>query len=346
MTVRSLTLYNFRNFNEVTVPFSGRFTFIRGENGAGKTNLLESLYCLGRCRSFRKAGFPDMVRHNEQYFRLEANVGSDQLYFFFDRDAGAAHGLGEKKLPAKEYVGRIAPFAVTRELFNLIYYSPAEMRLHIDQLMASFDPDYYMAALKFRKVLDERNAVLRQRPVSTVDLDVWDGFYRDFARTVTEKRQAFTIALNEEMAVMYRRLFTDVHAELVYTPSFSDERFEQSRGSDIERGTSTLGPHRDRYEPRINGKTCITSASQGQAKSFVIALTATVLTMYRKKGGENGIILLDDVFEELDSGRKDLVFGVFNDFAMQTFITGTEPFGTRIAGSKELICAGGSINEV
>lgn len=343
MTIRSLSVHQFRNIQEASVEFSPFANYIRGENGAGKTNLLEAVFCVNTVRSFRKATLSDMVSYNRDYLRLEAAYTERNEFVYFSHDDGVLCGVNGKKTSVKELVAQHTVFAITREMFNLMYYSPSETRLFFDRLIMSVEPDYAYVLGKYKKTLDERNAVLRNRPVSYADLDVWDVFYADYAAKVSEYRSAFISRLQQGFQEVFKTIFDTVEARLVYTQSFQHELFAEIREEDAHRGTSGMGPHRDRYELQINDHKGVSSASQGQAKSSILALVAAVVLHMLPKSPDNVILLLDDVFEELDTTRKERVFELYSSMSAQLFITGIEPYGKSNEHDARFVCQNGII---
>lgn len=326
--------------------FSPSVNYIRGENGAGKTNILEAIYCAGTVRSFRKASVQDMVMYDRDYFRVDAEYAQEKEFVYYAPDEGLTCGVGGKKTSVKAFVSRHNVFAITREMFNLMYYAPSETRLFFDRLIMTVEPDYAYILGKYKKTLDERNAVLRNRPVSYADLDVWDVFFSDYARQVLQYRHHFITRLNQGFKEIFATIFDESDASIVYTPSFDEEVFLTIRDEDAARGTSGMGPHRDRFDLQINAHRGAATASQGQAKSSILALVAAVITHMVSLRDEQSIVLLDDVFEELDAVRKERVFDLYRSMKTQLFISGIHPFGVRSEADAEFVCQNGIIERV
>ncbi len=344
MTVRSLSIHQFRNLNEAEIYFSPSVNYIRGENGAGKTNIMEALYCSGTMRSFRKASFSDMLGFGTDYFRLETEFCDDEkVFIYFDHEQGVSCGSNGKKTSAKEVISKNIFFAITREMFNLMYYSPADTRAFFDRLIVAVEPDYAFTLGKFKKILEERNAVLRSRPVSFADLDVWDVFYIEYAQKITTYRHQFIERLNTYFSVLFSAIFNGYDAKVVYRSSFESTVFEGIREEDTIRGTTGMGPHRDRYELSCNDHKSVSTASQGQAKSSIMALVAAVIMHMLPDHEKRKIVLLDDVFEELDTVRKERVFELYTSMNLQLFITGIHPYGNRKKHDAEFVCQNGTI---
>ena len=337
MSLQSIELLQFRNISRGEIDVSPRFNIIMGPNGSGKSNVLEALYLFFNGRSFRKARGYDMIQWGKDWFRLvlrEAGSAHER-FLFYDREKNFKYGMEQSELGYSEFFMQIFPFIVSREVFNIFYFSSGEVRRFFDTYILFFNASYRESLLRFNRVLQERNALLKSRFFSMKELDIWDEYFCRYASEITRIRAGFIAEINEALPVTFRRLFPAVRdARIRYVPSFNLDVFISSSEDDRERGYTTIGPHRDRYGLVMNGKDMVSHASQGQMKSFVLSLLLTLLDLFNSRSEKKGILLMDDIFEELDHSRRKGLLEEIARTESQVFFTmveGKHPFG---AGSR------------
>ena len=324
MRLRELALQDFRSYPALELELPPGLTCIVGENGIGKTNLLEAIGYLVRLSSFRGADNATMVR-----------IGADRA---FVRGQGSSKGRElqiETEIPRagrgrvqvnRQRLTRSADLAAAARVsvfapddLATIKSSPGLRRDFLDDAVVSLWPRQDDTRRTLAQVLKQRNALLRQRggrldSESSMMLDIWD---ERFA-AAGEALGAARLSLVQELAPFadraYRELSTrdDDVVSIEYAPTWFDAGLDTAiaaaRNEDLRRGTTTVGPHRDDLVISLNGAPSRTHASQGEQRTLALAMRLGVHLLLTERHGEPPLLLLDDVFSELDPFRTSALF--------------------------------------
>ena len=338
MQIKSLTLRNFRNYREETFAFSDGLNVLFGKNGQGKTNCAEAVFYLCTGSSLR-------IRHDKQLIK----IGEDAA----DIKAEAENRYGKVTIEAEIFENKRALYVNGTRLtksadlmghINSVFFSPGELRLiqdgpderrrFINMSISQTSPAYYTALLRYMKILDQRNALLKNPDFSTVSatLPVWDEQLCKYAAAIAVKRREFLARLVSYAADAYAYL-TDGKETLSLTPDqtyVGDEseiaarlkkRLQNAYEKDRRLGYTTVGPHRDDVTFVISGKEARGYASQGQTRTAALSLKLAEVEIFKEVAGEYPVLILDDVMSELDTlRRKKLVSRIDG---LQTIVTCT-----------------------
>lgn len=338
MTVyKTLQIIQFRSYKEYSVSFDGGVTIIVGPNGSGKTNLLEALHVVSAGGSFRGTD-REIVSHGEQWFRLEAAYGEQQRVVTSKMEqSGKVERQctvdGVKK--ARFSHGQRVPIVLFEpDHLRLLSGSPARRREYLDTLLVKMYPDYSWLKHQFERVLLQRNSILKSRfspAVRDDQLFVWDIKFADLSAKIVERRNELIGRINQDIAGMYStiaRRSQDVRLTYQSTVLGQDYQagimrlLQENIGRDVERGYTGIGPHRDDFTTELNNSSAASSASRGEVRSLLLALKIIELQMLRSQNDVPPLLLLDDVFSELDSTRRQTLAQLASDY--QTFITTTD----------------------
>lgn len=370
LTVRckSLHLTNFRSYAETSVEFRGGpgcVAFL-GENGAGKTNLIEALSILSLTRSCRGNDEDEIVRWEQPFYRLKAAVEADDgmrktVEVVSEQSPRRRKALfvNDIKTSASEFVGVVPTVTFLPQDLLLFSGPPAERRRFLDQLLSQVSPDYLMALAQYQQVLQQRNALLKtlaQTQGDTSVLDVWDREVAKFGAAVTLLRleliETLTLSFGEELSRL-GETWTDV--TLRYdrkttartTDELAEETFKllrQNRDRDILVQGTLMGPHREDWQVSVAGRDLSTFASRGQERTAVLALLFLQVAYLQLKRGEMPILLLDDACSELDDRHQKLLLSGFP--GAQVFLTATRlPDQTRPTAIFEITPGGLRLKE-
>lgn len=324
MRLRDLALTDFRSYASLELTFPDGLTCIIGENGIGKTNLLEAVGYLVHLKSFRGADNATMVRIGAEraYVRGQgASKGRElQIESEIPRAGRGRVQVNRQRLARAADLGAAARISVfAPDDLATIKSSPGLRRDFLDDSVVALWPRQDDTRRTLAQVLKQRNALLRQRrgrldSDSAVMLDIWD---ERFA-TAGEALGAARLSLVQELApfvdAAYRQLSTrdDDSVSLQYAPAWFDQGLDlalvASRDEDVRRGTSLVGPHRDDLIVFLNGAPSRTHASQGEQRTLALALRLGVHLLLTERHGESPLLLLDDVFSELDRFRTAALF--------------------------------------
>jgi DNA replication and repair protein RecF len=333
-----IELTQFRSYDKFSLELSDGVNIVVGPNGSGKTNLLESLHVLSVGVSFR-ASDQDLIKHDNDWFRIKAELLDGQSRIITCRsDDGRIEKQsevdGQKKvrLMAKH---RLPVVLFEPEHLRLLNGSPARRRSYMDELLIKTQPDYTWLRHQFERVLLQRNNILKRHlpwAVRDDQLFVWDIKFTEFAVQIQRRRQALVDRINQDISKVYNRISKRNHKlELIYNYGFNSlqdyqnsllKELKENINRDSERGFTGSGPQRDDLLFIMDGKPAVSVASRGEVRSLLLALKIIELNIMSDEFGRFPLLLLDDVFSELDSNRRMALASIAS--GCQTLITTTE----------------------
>ena len=326
MRIDKLTLTNFRNFKRKTFKFSPETTVIVGPNAIGKTNILEAIYFLSTGKSFRAKLEREMISYEADFCRVEGKAGEINLAVVLTK------GLIERKKLLVNGVGkRLVDFAgnLKTTLFgpwdlDLVTASPSGRRRFLDMVLSQVDREYRRASLSYEKGLRQRNRLLykiREEGLSRSQLLFWDRLLIKNGDYISSARQSLIDFINQTEGVDSQK-FTVVYDK----SAISEGRLEQYAEEEVAAATTLVGPHRDDFVIRIGDKesrSLATYGSRGEQRMGVLWLKLAELAFVEAKTGEKPILLLDDIFSELDHEHRKIVMNIVGN--QQTIITTADP---------------------
>lgn len=330
-------LEDFRNYRTVDVLLTlGRNVFV-GQNGQGKSNLLESLYSLSSTRSFRGGRDKDVIRHGQERARVMGVVGPDasEISLEYQRTGGRRAFLFEKRLPrVLDLVGRLPSVVFSAADLAIIDGGPADRREFLDAELSLLSPSYLKAITGYRKAVEHRNAALRavrEGRAANASISPWDVAVAERGAVVRQARadwleslvpfaareHASLSGVSENLAVEY------IHADECESSDELRNLLEDHRQKDLAAGHTTVGPHRDDLRILLDGQEARAFASQGQRRTIALALKLGVAHYWRERMRVLPMILLDDIMSDLDSDRRHAVMAVSGSLG-QVVITTTD----------------------
>lgn len=338
MKLQQLSLINYRNITEAVLQFSDNVNCIVGRNGMGKTNLLDAIYFLTFCKSSVPSVDANNIKHDAEYMMirgeyLREDEGIEQIDISLKRGSKKIIRRGGKVYKRfSEHLGRIPLVMIAPGDEQLVGGGAEERRKFIDMVVSQYDSRYVESLIRYEQTLKQRNALLKQEeePDAQV-LDVMEDMMGMDAGYIYEQRKRF---VEEFMPVFHNLYFKlcDRPEELVglaYSSHLSrgslQAQLKDFRQRERIVGYTLHGIHRDDLELTINGHALRYEGSQGQRKTFVIAMKlAQFLFLKTKIIGKMPILLLDDIFDKLDASRvTKIVDYVAGDELGQIFITDT-----------------------
>ncbi|MFH1012135.1 MAG: DNA replication/repair protein RecF [Candidatus Peregrinibacteria bacterium] len=335
MRLKQLSIKGFRNLNDTSLTFDGKtplFAFV-GSNGQGKTNLLEAIYLCDLSKSFRAHGNTDLVAFDKDFARIEATVEggeADLLEVIIERSPSRKtlkmNGVVKKVM---EFIGNLPTVFFSPDDMAMIHSAPSMRRRYLDILLSQVDREYLETLLSYHQAIRHRNTLLKQireKRGKPDELDFWDEKIAALGMTLITKRRTMIASLNPIAESHYRGI-SQSKDELVvgYETSVEPEKFAEKlaalRERDMMNGLTSLGPHRDDLAFSCNGHDMATFASRGEWRSLILSLKFSEVDLLREHLKTEPLLLLDDVFSELDDLRqKYLVSGLKG---VQTFVTTT-----------------------
>jgi DNA replication and repair protein RecF len=339
MYLKTLSLINFKNHAEKQFDLNDDINVFVGNNGAGKTNILDAVNYLSMCKSFLNSVDKQNIKFDEKFFLIQGNFIKDEKSNQIS--CGVTFGQKKKiKRNKKEYdklsehIGEFPVVVISPYDSNLISEGSEVRRKFIDSIISQYDKKYLATLIKYNKVLQQRNALLKRfqelRIFEAESIEVWDVQMVSLGNFIFEKRKEFL----KEFLPTFQNLFNlisngneSINIEFnsqLNTASLSDLLIESSR-KDSRVGYTTVGIHKDDLTFQINGNPIKKFGSQGQQKSFLIALKLTQFEYIKVLLNKKPILLLDDIFDKLDHGRVERLMQMVSDHIFgQVLITDTD----------------------
>lgn len=308
MALKELKVTDFRCLESATLPLTSKYTLIFGDNGSGKTSLLEAIYFLSRGRSFRKTRTDRLIRHGHPTFTLFAQVARHEGIQRVGLRAG--RGFSEVRIDGQDMPG-FAPLAavlaveiIDPEIHGLIAEGPDERRRFIDFGVFHVKHDFLDQWRQYRRVLKQRNSALRTgRPWN--EIDIWNEELIATGTDIDRARRDYVDKLSTSFSKIAAELVTEGKVTCVYKPGWADnvgfaDALARSRDRDREQGTTTVGPHRADLRIDFAGRLARQQVSRGQQKLVAAALTLAQTADIAEQTGDSPVLLLDDPAAELD----------------------------------------------
>lgn len=332
MYLKKLVLINFKNIAQAEITLSERLNCFVGDNGAGKTNVLDAVYYLSMSKSALTMTDGQSVRHGEDFFVVEGTYAGDSgsndtVNCSFLRRSGKVLKLNGKEYDRMaDHVGRFPVVMVSPQDSVLITDAAEERRRYLNAFLSQLDRDYLASLMRYNAVLAERNRFLKSVSDEQM-LQIYDMQLADHAARIYERRRDIIERMRPLVAEFYRQLSGDrEQVEIEYRSELASasmgELLLASRERDIVNGFTTSGVHRDDMSLRIGGYPLRKYGSQGQQKSFLMSLKLAQYRILAEVCGERPLLLLDDLFDKLDTSRvENLLTLVAGDDFGQIFIT-------------------------
>lgn len=339
MIITGLKFSNFRNLENNHISFGDKMNVIVGDNGQGKTNLLECIWMFNGVRSFRGAKDRDLVQFGKKSAKIEIEFFSEErdqtARIDFVNHKREAY-INEIKKPAPSHLmGKITSIVFSPEHLSLVKDGPNVRRKFIDSAICQVKPKYSVYLAKYNRILNQRNALLKDiaNYSELADtLEIWDRELAVNGGVIISERLKYIASLSELAGEYHSGISENKEKlEILYKNRYSPETLVSEiasdffdllsthRKDDLMLRYTTKGPHRDDIEININGRSARQYASQGQQRSAVLSLKLAEASLVDILTGENAVILLDDVLSELDKERQSFLLNKIQ--SRQVFIT-------------------------
>jgi len=340
MYLKKLLLNNFKNCSEAELLFSPKINCFVGNNGVGKTNLLDAIYYLSFCKSYFNSVDMQNIKHGEQFFSIhgtyQKNGGSEDLLSCLQKRASKK----QFKLNKKDYdrladhIGHFPLVMISPYDRDLINDGSDVRRKYIDGVISQFDHMYLDDLLNYNKALIQRNTLLKHfaemRTFDATSLEIWDEQIIVLGKRIFEKRELFL----KEFAPIFQHYFEFISGgkedvAIQYESQLQADNLEVLLKSALNRDRkvryTTVGIHKDDLLFKIGDYPIKKFGSQGQQKSFVIAIRLAQFDYTKNVKGFKPVLLFDDIFDKLDDSRVKQIIALVSDNNFgQVFITDTQ----------------------
>jgi DNA replication and repair protein RecF len=338
MYLRKLALTNFKNYDSTELEFSPRINCFVGNNGVGKTNILDAIHYLSLTKSFFNNIDSISVRHGEEYFIINGtfvrNGDEDQIYCAFQKQKQKVLKKNSKEYQKlAEHIGKFPVVMISPADSALISEGSEERRKFLNKIISQYNAEYLDSVLKYSKALQHRNRLLKDFKTSgkfdNDALQIWDSQLVKYGTYVFRERKS----LVEELIPVFQEHYSMIcsgkeKVRLSYKSHLSEGSFSEALVNSVSKDRfleyTTIGIHKDDLLLEMNDHPVKSLGSQGQQKSYLVALKLAKFDYISRKSGISPILLLDDIFDKFDAERVEQIIRlVGNQKFGQIFITDT-----------------------
>ncbi|MFA7370580.1 MAG: DNA replication and repair protein RecF [Sphaerochaetaceae bacterium] len=316
MKFRSIGFQNFRNLSNSLIPTDSKHVVLIGSNGQGKTNFLEAIYLLCYGSSFRSVTLNDIATHGEKNFILSGVVeGEDGT----NQNLALRYGEGKREIridgreikDRRDLIYNIPCIVFSHDDIEFIRGTPESRRRFFDQTLSLYDPLYFDDLRRYRAVLKQRNAAIKEG--YTALLGLYDAQLAEVGIAIQKRRREATKEFNKIFTPLYNKISRqETTLKIVYKPSWDAcnsapeivAKLGKSLPRDLKQQTTTSGIHRDQFTLMDGPVNFSSSGSTGQMRLASLIFRIVQIETYRKKGKKSPILLVDDVLLEMDSERR------------------------------------------
>lgn len=343
MIIKDISIKNFRNYKDLNLDFSPKINIIIGDNAQGKTNLLESIYVLGITKSHRSFIDNYLIKENEKIAKITGTIKKDildtKLEITLEKNKKTLKVDGDKIKSVGEYIQHMNLILFSPDDLELIKGSPSIRRKFLNLEASQLFKDYLIELNNYNKLLKIRNELLKKTKKNIpIDIDyfkVITNYFIQKAIVIIQYRNNLINNLNNYIEQIYYNLLGINGFNLKYSPTISFKNYDTDYlkksleeesvklyQSEVRYGSSLFGPHRDDFDFYINDLLLKSYGSQGQQRLAVIAIKLAEIEVFKEQNLKP-ILLLDDVFSELDDTKKNNLLDYITD-NIQTIITTTD----------------------
>ena len=337
MPIRRLRLQKFRNVEFADLELGAGFNCFLGANGAGKTTVLESIYLLGRGRSFRSSSLDTLIQHDAASMSasadLETHLGLDSILITKPRRQPLSLKInGQHTSRLSDVASRLPLQLLTPEVSDLVLAGPAERRQYLDWGLFHVEHRYHRVARDYSRALKQRNIWLRNSPaIRDQAIDPWSEVLQELALELDAFRFSYCAEIFEVIIDTAQSLDLGVPLEFFYFKGWKEEDgrtfadlLQESIVGDVKSGGTRAGPHRADIQIKTLGYAASPILSRGQAKLLAIAMKVAQVELLRRKTGNQSTVLFDELIAELDYQRTIKVLKMLGRLDCQVIITSVE----------------------
>lgn len=335
---RQITLTRFRNYESLVLELDPGFNVLSGRNAQGKTNLLEALYLLATTRLLRGQKDAEAIQDGSEGARVSVELldANTELSLTLERGVRKRASVNGMSVPrASDLIGRMPAVSVSSADLAVVRGEPSDRRLFLDIELSGLFQAYLRHLTLYKRALDQRNALLREardRAVSETEFEVWETPLALHGAAIRQTRRSFLDDLGERAREAHIDLSAGESLSVGYlvkdeanSESALREFLMKTRALDVARGSTGIGPHRDDVLIEVGGRDARLFGSQGQQRTSVLALKLGAMAHAQSVLGSPPLLLLDDIFSDLDERRRSLLVDRVCALRGQAVLTCTEP---------------------
>lgn len=336
MKIHKIELQNFRNYEHIELNFSDQINILYGNNGSGKSNLVEAIYFLGLTKSFRTNDDSYIRKNKTEFTKVEGLLNSKyetKYKIEFNNEGKKTFIDGNKTKTLSEYISNILIVLFNPLDTRIICDSPASRRKMLDISLSQINKDYLLLLSNYNKILKQRNAYIKQMGIngntSSDYLNILTTKLIENGLKINKIRKDYIQEINNEISKIYLNIFDSGNVEIKYKSEFNEkdfnkifEKFKKNFSHELLIGKTLYGIHHDDFEFILDKHNVKDYGSVGQQKNMIISYKLSELLLIKKIKNEYPILILDDLFSELDETKINNIIKMLNR-EVQTFITTT-----------------------
>ena len=334
MYFKNINIKNFRNYKDLFLDFNKNINIFLGKNAQGKTNLLESIYIMGLGKSFRTNKDQEMITFGENNSKVISHVIDEkedkdtEIEINFNNEGKLIKVDGVKLQRTVDLLENVYIVVFSPDDLKIVKEGPENRRRFLDRELCQIKPIYYSDLGNYKKVLKQRNQLLRDQNKDSKLFDVFDESLADYGIRIVKERKSFVDRLLNISNNIHNKISEGAeNLEISYETKVSTkeeylEHLKKNREIDYIKGYTNFGPHKDDLKIVVNGTDIRTFGSQGQQRTAALSMKLAEIGLIKEETGENAVLLLDDVLSELDQNRQRFLIEAMKE--VQVFITATE----------------------
>ncbi len=338
MYLDSLSLTYYKNYEQIELSLAPKINCFVGQNGVGKTNLLDAIYYLSMCKSYLNPIDNQNIKYDQEFAVLQGvfilNEKKEKIYVSIQRNKKKRVKRNKKDYQRlSEHIGFLPVVMISPMDSNLISGGSEERRKYVDRVISQYDKEYLEALIKYNRALNQRNQLLKtfaeKRFFDAESLDVWDEQLIKLGTVIYQKRIQFT----NELVPVFQNYYNTISNQrekvgLKYNSQLNDNDLRKLLSDAMEKDRivqhTTVGIHKDDLELTLEDHAIKKAGSQGQQKTFLVALKLAQYNFIKKVKEFFPILLLDDIFDKFDQERVEKIIDLVSDENFgQIFITDT-----------------------
>ena len=346
MNLKKIKLLNFRNYKKVSIDFDKNINIIIGNNAVGKTNILESIYVLALTKSYRTQDI-NLIEKNSEFTKIKGEIREENilrnLEVFITKDSKKVYLNNNEIKKISDYISYMNVILVCPEDINILKGTPADRRNFLNIELSQISINYIKKYIEFNKILKIRNNYLKMLYQSSFkDVRYLDSLTENLVDREIDiyiERKKFVNLLNERIEEIYRTITGKPGFNIVYKSSLEVilddidsfrnallDKYKKNQNKEIENGMTLYGPHRDDLEFYLENDDIRIFGSEGQQKVALIAIKIAEISIFKEFTNSYPIILLDDIFSELDVRTRNRIINYLNE-ELQVVITSNDTKG-------------------
>ena len=341
MQIDKLRLKNFRNYCDLDIEFNDRLNIIIGNNAQGKTNILEAIYFLSITKSNFSLSDKNCIKKDELFTKISGNIhnlnGNKKLQIFMNINGKKLEVNGNEIKKHSDYIGNLKVIIFNPDDVRLIKEAPGNRRRFMNIEISQLYKKYILALNEYNMILKQRNEylkIIKTGKVNHIYFDILNEKMIDLAKVICDYRIKFIDDINKYIGNVFKDISGYDGLTINYLPNIEidnmdnfktimQEKLDNSYDREIVIGSTLIGPHRDDFSFKLDNNDLLLYGSQGQIKMAILALKLAEIDVFKDICGEYPILLLDDLFSELDLEKRNKIINYLNR-DIQTIVTTTD----------------------